>query len=429
MRIKTVFLLILLTGLLQAKPHVMTIDELITAALKHSPDIDIGRFDLKSAEARSHFSEGYYLPRIDLDLSGGKQRTAFKEQPGFNTDILAGTLGASQLLYDFGKTAGRVEGSREDVLSQEAQMQQIISDKILYIKQDYYDVLKSKSIIEVQKKNVTLQEQQLHRAEKYLLSGIKTIIDVSDARVQVEQAKLDLQNAQYDLELQRAKLEEDLGYRPYGGNYLLYSRKLSLPHLSKKLPQVNTSFGQLETFAYTHRYVLQGAKHIVSSARSNVTAQKGDYAPTISLQGHFSKQHIDETAVAFSPEEQGQVTVAMNWNLFSGFQTDAAVQEAKIGVLKASSQVQSVKLAIKRQVLDAHISVRRNRQNVKLTEGIALASRKKFEQAQKRYENDLSDYVELQDAQQGYIQSLSNLVNAYYDYYIALAQLDHAIGK
>ncbi|HIQ28285.1 MAG TPA: hypothetical protein EYH42_07275 [Sulfurovum sp.] len=50
-------------------------------------------------------------------------------------------------------------------------------------------------------------------------------------------------------------------------------------------------------------------------------------------------------------------------------------------------------------------------------------------QVQKRYENDLSDYVELQDAQQGYIQSLSNLVEAYYDYFIALAQLDHVIGK
>jgi len=52
-----------------------------------------------------------------------------------------------------------------------------------------------------------------------------------------------------------------------------------------------------------------------------------------------------------------------------------------------------------------------------------------LDQAQKRYENDLSDYIELQDAQQGYIESLSSLVTAYYDYYIALAQLDHAIGR
>ena len=119
----------------------------------------------------------------------------------------------------------------------------------------------------------------------------------------------------------------------------------------------------------------------------------------------------------------------MNWSLFSGFQTDASVEEAKINVLKASSQVQSVKLAIKRQVLEAHISLRRNENNVKFSEGIAHASHQKLIQAQKRYENDLSDYIELQDAQQGYIRSLSDLVNAYYDYFIALARHDHAIGR
>ena len=428
MQLKKGILFLLLVVFVEARPHTLTVNELVTIALKHSPDIDISRFDFKTAEARSQFAEGFYLPSLNLDVSAGKQQAKFPGQSTFTTDLMTGSLGASQLLYDFGKTAGRVEGSREDVLAQEAQLQQIISDKILDVKQSYYAVLKSKSIIDVQRKNVKLQEQQLHRAKKYLLSGIKTIIDVSDAEVQVEQAKLDLQNAEYALELERSKLEESLGFIPYEGNYVLYSKKLSLPYVSKKLPQVRTPFSQLESFAYVHRYVLESSKHIVRSARANVTSQKGDYAPTISLQGNYNKQYVDDS-VAFSPENQGQVAVNMSWNLFSGYQTDASVQEAKIAVLKASSQVKRVKLAIKREVLDAHISVRRSKKNVELNEKITIASRKKFDQAQKRYENDLSDYVELQDAQQGYIQSLSNLVNAYYDYYIALAQLDNAIGK
>ena len=86
-------------------------------------------------------------------------------------------------------------------------------------------------------------------------------------------------------------------------------------------------------------------------------------------------------------------------------------------------------MAIKQEVLESYILVRRSKDNVKLSESISKSSLKKFEQAQKRYENELSDYVELQDAQQGYIQSLTDLVNAYYDHYIALAKLDHAIGR
>jgi len=404
-----------------AASHTLTIDEIIALGLKHSPDIDSSRFDFEGAMQRTKAAEGFYLPLVDISANVGKQYHRVKDDSD-NADLLTGTLGASQLLYDFGKTSGLVGSAKEEALAYRAQMQQIISDKIYTIKKAYYNVLKAKSIIDVQRKNVKLQKQQLHRTQRYLASGIKTIIDVSDAQVRVEQAKLDLENAKYDLELTRAILEEAIGYLPYHGNYTLYSKKLPLPNLSRNLPTMKHSLETLEAFAYAHRYVLEGSKHIIRSARSNVKTSQGDYYPTLSVGANYTAQHIDDS-------RQGQVVLQMQWNLFSGYQTDAKVQEAKIAVLKASSLRQSLKLAIKRQVVDSHIGVRRSRKNVKLSESIARASLKKFEQAKKRYENDLSDYVELQDAQQGYIRALSGLVSAYYDYYIALAQLDHSIGR
>jgi outer membrane protein len=416
-------------SLVSASPHTLTLNEVITLTLKHSPDIDSSRFDFEAAIQRTRSAEGFYLPSVDLSANAGKQHSTFQNNSA-HTDLLVGTLGASQLLYDFGKTRGLVGSTKEDTLVYKAQMEQIISDKIYAVKKAYYDILKAKSIIDVQRKNVKLQKQQLHRAQKYLLSGIKTIIDVSDAQVQVEQAKLDLENAKYDLELQRATLEETMGYVPYNGAYTLYSKKLPLPNLSHRLPSMNSSLGKLESFAYTHRYAMQSTIHSIRGAQSNVESSKGDYLPTLSVGANYTAQHVENGVVGLMvPKRQGQIVVQMNWNLFSGYQTDAKVQEAKIAVMKASSQQQAAKLAIKRQVVDSYIGVRRSKKNVNLSESIAKASFKKFNQAQKRYENDLSDYVELQDAQQGYIQSLSDLVTAYYDYFIAMAQLDHAIGR
>jgi len=420
---------VLISIQLEAKPVVLKIDSLVEISLKSSPDIDSRRLDFKGTEQRTRAAESFYLPHLDLEINAGKQYSKLRHQSTANIDILRGSLGASQLLYDFGKTQGRISSSTQEAFALEAQMQQTISDKIFLVKQSYYEILKIKSIIDVQHKNVKLQKQQLHRAERYLLSGIKTIIDVSDAKVQVEQAKLDLKNAEYQLELQRAQLEEHLGTVPYQGNYRVYNKKLTMKNLSKQLPRVDTLLSQLEAYAYRHRYVLESSRHYVLGAESNVAVSQGEYYPTVALKGSYTAQHVDNAVVGITPLKQGEVAVNMTWNLFSGYQTDASVQEAKIGVLKASSQVQSVKLSIKREVLESHINVRQSRDNVKLTEKISKASFQKFTQAQKRYENELSDYVELQDAQQGYIQSLSDSVNAYYDYFIAMAQLDHAIGK
>jgi len=429
MKLGVIIVCALLSTLVEAKVHVLTVDNLVELGLKNSPDIDSRKFDFEAAQQRSISARGFYLPRLDLGMNGGKQWTKLKNLPQSNIDILTGSLGASQLLYDFGKTAGKVSGSENEAYALESQMQQSISDKILEVKQGYYEVLKSKSIIDVQKKNLVLQKQQLNRAQKYLDAGIKTIIDVSDAEVQVAQANLDLQNAKYEVELQRAKLEESLGLVPYEGDYVAYSKALNLKNISKTLPPMRSSLKQLIEYAYTHRYALESSTFYVKSANSNVETSKGEYYPTLSLEGNYAVQDVDEQALSVTPERQGQLAVNLSWNIFSGYQTDASVQEAKIAVLKAASQVQSVQLTIKREVHESHILVRQSKDNVILTESISKASFKKFEQAQKRYENELSDYVELQDAQQGYIQSLSNVVTAYYDYFIAMANLDHAVGK
>lgn len=421
----------LLTGTLfiPVMSKTLTIDKAIEIALKHSPDVDISRFDFKSAIERSHFQKGYYLPRLDLGATAGRQDLDFKQQSSLNGSLLLANLSASQLIYDFGKTSGRISAADEEAKAFEASMNQFISNKILLVKAQYYDVLKIKSIIDVNKKNIQLQKGQLRRAKRYYDSGIKTIIDVSDAKVRVTQAELELNNSEYELKLRRAILEQTMGYVPYKGKYTLYHKKLDLPNVSHHLPIISTSLSKLEGFAYAHRYELKSSKYFVENAKSLVESEKGGYLPTLSLRGDYTTQNVDNDFVSTTPEKQWQAAVDLTWNLYAGNQTDASVQEAKIASLKAASQVDEVRLLIKRQVIESSLGVQRTKDAVTLSESIAKASKQKFVQAQKRYENDLSDYIELQEAQQGYIKSLSDVVNAYYDYYIAIAQLDFSVGR
>ena len=197
----------------------------------------------------------------------------------------------------------------------------------------------------------------------------------------------------------------------------------------RHLPRISTPLSSLEEFAHEHRYELKSSKYLVESSESIVESEKGGYLPTLSLRGDYTAQDVGQDFVAITPEKQWQAGVDLTWNLFSGHQTDASVQEAKISALKAASHVDEVRLLIKRQVIEANLGVLRTKDAVTLSESIAKDSEKKFYQAQKRYENDLSDYIELQEAQQGYIKSLGDLVNTYYDYYISIAQLDFAVGR
>ncbi len=289
-----------MTLLVSAKSQTLTIDKAVELALKHSPDVDISRFDFERAIERSKFQQGYYLPRLDLGAAAGRQGMDFKGQEDLSGSALLGNLSASQLIYDFGKTSGRISAADEEANALEASMNQFISNKILLVKARYYDVLKVKSIIEVNKKNIELQEGQLRRATRYYESGIKTIIDVSDATVRLTQAELDLSNSKYELKLRRAILEQTMGYVPYKGNYRLYYKKLELPHISRHLPKVNTSLSQLEGFAYEHRYELKSSKYLAQSSKYIVESEKGGYLPTLSLRGDYTAQDVDNDFAALS---------------------------------------------------------------------------------------------------------------------------------
>ena len=243
------------------------------------------------------------------------------------------------------------------------------------------------------------------------------------------QAKLDLNNSKYELKLRRAILEQTMGYVPYKGKYRLYYRKLNLSNVSRHLPKINTSLSQLEGFAYGHRYELKSSQYLVESSKSLVESEQGGYLPTLSLRGDYTAQNVADDFVAITPERQWQAGIDLKWNIFAGSQTDASIQEAKISSLQTASRMDEVRLLIKRQVIESSLGVKRTKDSVTLSRSIAKASKQKFHQARKRYENDLSDYIELQEAQQGYIRSLADLVNDYYDHYIAIAQLYFAVGR
>jgi outer membrane protein len=407
----------------------LSIDGAIKIALKHSPDIKISRFDFEQSKQRNKFQKGYYLPRVDLAASAGKQGMDYKANDDFEGNILLGNLSASQLIYDFGKTRGAILASNEESNAYEASLNQFIAKKILLVKSHYYEVLKVKSFIDVNQKNITLQEAQLKRAQRYYEKGIKTIIDVSDAKVRLDQAKLELNNSEYELKLRRAILEQTMGYVPNQGKYTLRYHTISLPHVTQHLPRINTSMNMLEPHAYENRYELKYYQHLEQRTTHALESQQGSYYPTLAFNGDYTVQDIEGELAGSVPNKQWGATVDLTWNLFSGNQTDANVQEAKIAKLKAASQLDDARLLIKREVLEASLGLQRSYDSVMLSESIAGSSKQKFEQVQKRYENDLADYIELQEAQQGYIRSLADLVNTYYDYYIAIAQLDFAIGR
>ncbi len=416
---------------------ILYLDDLLKEALSNSPDIVVTKADYEAARQRSIQANTKYLPSLDLSAYAGTQSVDYADQdlgtppssvkPGtIDTDLLAAKVNARQLVYDFGKTGGYTAYYARQSDAAESIMQQNISNKIYQIKKSYYELLMQHALLEVRNEDVRLNEQQLYRSQRYFEAGIRTKVDVTDAEVNLIESQISLQDTQYAIKSALSTLYTQVGMDLDDAKDDIYVQKPELENAYASLSKPQQDEHYYREQAYANRSELQAYEANIQAAQAKKEQITGDYLPSVYLNGEYLAQEVDEDA--FAPEQQWKATMTLEWNLYAGNKTSAQSEEADLGIIKAEADLAAAKLRVQKEVNDAYINVHKGLDNVKLSESLSIASKQKFLQAQKRYEHGLADFIELQESRQSYIDALAMLAQEYYRYYIALAQLDRAIG-
>ena len=406
------------------------IDTLIEKAITSSPDLNISYSSFRASQERSSQADADYLPQVDLYGAVGAVGVNNAAQGNIKSEVFTGKITASQLIYDFGQTGGNMDFYSHESNASHAIYNQSIADKVNDVKHDYYDLLRKALLIKVYEENVLLTEQQLTRAERYFTAGIRTKIDVVDAKVRLIEAKIELENSKYDLRLAYVTLDKTIGNINDSVEDKVYIPEIKSPEgLYDAMPRETKSGMELVQFAFLNRAELKGYESKIKSAQSKVRQTSGNYYPGIYLGGDYQYNDVSDELQIYVPEQQWNANINIKWNLFGGMRTVAQTEEAKITLVKEKASLEDAKLRIIEETSNAYIKILKTDSNVKLSVELVDAAKEKFGQAQKRYEHGLSDYIELQEARQGYINATADLVVNYYEYYISLAALDRAIGR
>ena len=399
--------------------------------MENSPDIQISSSRLAASQSRTDIAFSDYLPTVDLHVSAGGigQSDIPNNKNDMNDDtLILGQLSVKQLIYDFGRTGSNVDSFKYESNAFNMDNEQNISDKKLNVKVHYYNVLQTKALINVHKENVKLNKIQLYRSEKYYEAGIKTKIDISDAKVQLIQAKLSLKEAEYDLKIAYAGLDKVVGFREITNDYTVYAPELDYETIYSSIHDYSLNLVDSVEFANANRYELKKYIQNVKASKAKSKLADSYYYPELYADALYIKQEADDFDDSI-PKDQWQAKVNLDWNIYEGGATDASSQEKIIQLQTTNSELQNARLSIKKETTDSYINVSRTKDAVELSQSLVEVSSEKFVQAEKRYEHGLGDYIELQQSRQDYIDAKASLVVNYYAHYQSVAFLDNAIGK
>lgn len=303
-------------------------------------------------------------------------------------------------------------------------MEQVAQGLVLLVSQACYNVLEKKHLIGVAEQAVTNYEQHLDRAKEFFQAGVRTRIDVVNAEVELSSSKLRLLKSKYNLKSARVELERILGLVPNTGNYDLAPILKDLEQVDKQMPALPGPLEELLLKASEQRQDIRQQKAFIKTAEAIISQADSGYWPSIGATAGLDGYDTD--LVVF--QDQWNIGVGLNWELFSGFRTQGEIAEAKGFHRENLYRLRELELLVTQEVTDGLIRADEGRESVLLNMETVRLAEENLELASERYKAGLNDMIEYNDAQLRHTTAQGDLISSYFSYLTSLARIDYSIG-
>ncbi len=295
---------------------------------------------------------------------------------------------------------------------------------IFEVKRDYYTLLKSMSLLEVQREQVRVSEESLRRAETLNEIGSSPISEVFSAKADLEGHKATLILRENDVEISRSNLSFTLG--------LSADVSVIPSEVEIRIDPVPLTFEKAYGIA-SERPALASDKHGMLGAKDNLRATRyRQRLPTLRLNGSYSWNLSDDESFdgledLFLRNYRYNVGVTVSVPVFN-MGTTTTIKRQKIQYLQQMETFEQSKRQLGLEVRRAILRLEQLRRSIEANEASVVAQEQDFRLQDEAYNFGAGTFLNRQQAQLRLFGARSDLVRARYDYQIQIATLEELIG-
>ncbi len=417
----------------------------IETALAQNPEVMATRARWKNTDAHVTEATSNLFPRLDFSskftqFSGGRIITiptigAFNSSalgivPWDNEFTLSWQIANYAIWQGVSVSKAFREASTAEVSAKELAISYQVSEA-------YYNYAKANELVAVRKNAESLAEENLKVANALFANDKSPKNDVLRAEVGVAAAQGDVLSAQNMATLAQTNFN-NLLKRDYNAEIIapttqdISSLIGSSPEIaSKNSERINTPISlpplrEDEDKAFANRPELQQILRTGDALAGSERAAFSDYLPNISL---FAAYGWMETNLKFSSDADLFVGgVQLKWNLFSGFNTKAKMQETEAQIEELRFNAETAFSGIRLEIENARL------EKINTVDRLAVAKRQissaeeNYRITKLQYDNGMVPLITMLDAETTLANSKANLTTITFDVLIAEAKYKKAIG-
>ena len=416
----------------------LTLRQAVDLALRSNPLVAAADAGEKEAEAKIREARSGYLPRVQFSesLQRGNnpvfvfsslltqhqfRQANFTLGPLNRPDALTNyqsRLAVEQVLFDSRHTSRGVEAARftRQISGQDTRRSH--SDVILSVLRTYFGVALAEENLEVARQSRESAQADLERAEFIYRAGRSTQADVLAVRVHLAAMREQEIRASNELAVARAALNDALGVS------LDRAFELTTP-LESGAAAPEATLEDYRRLAAERRPEMRQAELAGKLARTEQQAAASAYWPQVAFQAMVE---ADRQNFFSSGGANWFTAVTLRWNLWTGGETTARVEQARFAESRVEALRQRTDSAIQLEVRKAYLEVRAAAQRVEVASAAASEAEEAHRIIQNRHQAGLTTVTELLRSETALAAARTRRLAAIYDHRMAAAALEHATG-
>lgn len=334
-----------------------------------------------------------------------------------------GGVSLSQILFD-GQVFTGLQ-ARESLIELREKNAELTKEQIrANITKIYYQLVVSRRQIELIDSNIALINKLRHDIKIMYDNGFAEGLDID----------------RQDVTLANLQSARTTALNQISNGYLGLKVLMGMPVqdelvLTDELTDDTIKEGVLEasTFDYTQRRDFQVAQLGVTLGEYEVQRYKYSKIPQLSLSGYYNQMAQSNQFDIFSGHSYWSPVSAISLNLripiFTGFSTNAKIEQAKIKLRQTENNVEALKLNINREIQEAVNNFKSAIQSLDYQRTNMELATKVYNQTKKKYEIGTGSQLEINQARIELETAQTNYYNALYNAIVAKVDFLKATGK
>lgn len=414
-------------------PRPLTLVEAITLALQQNQQLRVAAFEVQIARAQLGQAKGARAPQAGAQATytrtqeQGPTSISFTDHgfthtitlPAGSPNLYDARITVQYPLYTGGRMEAQIALAEANVKGAEATLERIKQQIVFTTRQAYFQLLLAQSGLEVAERGVAQASETLRVARVRVAAGASPRFDEVQAQVALATARQTQVRSRNGIAQARQALNALLN--------LPLNTPLELRDPFGVQP-VREGVDVLVTRALEARPEFAELRARQAAAQAGIQLAESGAKPNVSAQATGSYSNTGGLLAGATAAPNWSIMLAATMNLYDGGITRERIREAQLRLAQLQATEAQQKQAVELEVRQAFLNLQSAAEELAGADALVAQAQEALRIANVRFQSGVGTNLEVLNAQTSASQAEAAKVQALFNYTLARATLERAIG-